>query len=197
MCEPTLIATGISWLASGAGAVGLTGTAATLTGASTAAAALTGAQALSLGASVLGTGFSAASAYQQSSVQKQVASNNAILANQQADDARRRGELDAQAVHRKGEALKSTQRSVMAARGLDLSEGTAQDLQDQTDFFTATDVGTTRYNAAREASALRSRSNNFTAEAAGINPFLSAGGSLLTSAGGVADKWYAYTGKKG
>jgi hypothetical protein len=154
-------------------------------------------QALALGASVGGTVLSASSAYQQGQVAKQTATNNAQMAEYAAQDAQRRGEEEATAVQRKGAALKSAQRVSLASKGLDLGYGTAADLQDQTDFFTQSDVATTRTNAGREAWNTRARGKQALAmgKADSLNSMYQAGGSLLSGAGMVSDKWNTYTRK--
>lgn len=141
--------------------------------------------------------MSAKASYDQGQVAKQVGRNNATMAEYAAQDAQRRGEEDAAAIQRKGAALKSAQRVSLAAKGLDLGYGTAADLQDQTDFFTQSDVATTRTNAAREAWNMRARGQQamFEGNAAARNANMQAAGSLLGGAGQVADKWYTY--KKG
>jgi hypothetical protein len=142
-----------------------------------------------------GAGLTAVSAYQQSSVAKAVAQNNAAMAEISAQDAQRRGEKEVQEVQRRAAMLKGAQRSNMAAKGLDLSEGTAAQLQDQTDFFAAADVATTRTNARRDAQGYRSQGANYRAEASGYRPGLSATTSLLSSVGPVADRWMRYSGR--
>jgi hypothetical protein len=153
-------------------------------------------QALALGASVGGTVLSAGSAYQQGQAAKATARNNAQMAETAALDAQRRGEEEAMQVQRKGAALKSAQRVNLASKGLDLAYGTAADLQDQTDFFTQSDVATTRSNAGREAYNLRARGQGMLAQgrADALNANMQAAGSLLGGAGQVADKWYSYRG---
>jgi hypothetical protein len=152
---------------------------------------------IALIASAAGTGISAMSAIQQGQVAKQVARNNAQMAEYAAQDAQRRGEEEAAAIQRKGAALKSAQRVSLASKGLDLTYGTAADLQDQTDFFTQSDVATTRTNAQREAWSMRARGENERQQGiwAARNANLSAAGSLLSGGGQVADKWYTYRGK--
>lgn len=159
----------------------------TMVGASATSAAAVGTMtAASIGSTVL----SAYSGYQQAKVNQAVARNNAAVSEQQAQDAHRRGEQEAIDVARRGAALKSTQRATMAARGLDLGFGTAQDLQDQTDFFAQTDAGMARHNAAKEAWGRRVQGANYQAEADNIKPGLYATGSLLSGASQVASKWY-------
>ena len=125
-------------------------------------------------------------AVQQSQMAKATATHNAQMSEIQAQDAQRRGEKEAQDMQRKAAAFKSSQRVSLAAKGLDLGYGTAADLQDQTDFFSQTDVATTRNNAAKEAFARRSQSANFQAEAAAARPWLTGGSTLLAGAGQVA-----------
>lgn len=139
-------------------------------------------------------GISAKASYDQGQVAQQVGRNNATMAEYAAQDAQRRGEEEAAAIQRKGASLKSAQRVSLAAKGLDLGYGTAADLQDQTDFFTQSDMATTRTNAAREAWNMRARGQQtaFEGNAAARNANLAATGSLLGGAGQVADKWYTY-----
>lgn len=189
MCEPVTLgllagaATGIgTGTAAGAAALGMT-------------SALSVPAALALGASVAGTAMSAGSMYQQSKVAEATAKNNATMAEYAAQDAQRRGEEEAAAIQRKGASLKSAQRVNLASKGLDLTYGTAADLQDQTDFFTQSDVATTRTNAAREAWNIRARGRQALAQgkADALNSMYQSAGTLLGGAGQVSDKWYTYT----
>lgn len=153
---------------------------------------MTTAQMISLGLSAAGTGLSAMSAMRQSEVAGEVAARNAKIADQQAEDALRRGEKEASELQRRIAGTKSAQRVSLAAKGLDLTYGTAADLQDQTDFFGQSDVATTRTNARKEAWARSSQASNFQAEAMSQRPWLAGGSTLLAGAGQVADKWYRY-----
>lgn len=156
---------------------------------------LTAAQMISLGLSAAGTGISALGAYQQAKLAGDVAARNAKLADLQAEDVLRRGENEAADLRRRVAATKSAQRVSLAAKGLDLTYGTAADLQDQTDFFGESDVATVRTNARKEAWARRSQGANFQAEALSQRPWLSAGSTLLAGAGQVASRWYDYRGR--
>lgn len=150
---------------------------------------------IALIATAAGTAITAKGMYDQGQVAKQTASNNAKMAEYAAQDAQRRGEDDAAMIQRKGAALKSAQRVSQAAKGLDITYGTAADLQDQTDFFTQSDAATARTNAARDAWNMRARGSMALAEgrAAAQNATMQAAGSLLAGSGQVADKWYTYT----
>ena len=192
MCFPALAAALPSVFGTTAAGTAAAGTAAAGTAATT---GLTIAQMISLGLSAAGAATSAIGAYQQAKVAGEVAARNAKLADLQAEDALRRGENEAAELRRRVAATKSAQRVSLAARGLDLTYGTAADLQDQTDFFGELDVATVRTNARKEAWSRRAQSTNFQAEALSQRPWLSAGNTLLGGAGKVADKWYAYKGR--
>ena len=198
MCEPATLATIGSWFggtaAAGTAAAG-TAAAGTAAAGTAAAGGLTTAQMISLGLSAAATGINALGAYQQSKVAGDVAARNAKIADMQAEDALRRGENEAAALRRQVAATKSAQRVSLAAKGLDLTYGTAADLQDQTDFFGEYDVATVRANARKEAWARRSQGANFQAEALSSRPWLSAGSTLLAGAGQVASRWYDYRGR--
>lgn len=170
MCDPISISIGTALGASG-----------------TAAAAL-GGSVLALGGSSV---LSAYGSVQQGRAAKQVARNNQITAEYAAQDAENRGELEAQKVASRARQIKGAQRSRMAAAGLDLGVGTAQDLQDQTDFFGAEDVATTRTNARRAAWSARAQGNAAAAQGRfeAQNSNLQAFGTLLGTAGQVAGKW--------
>lgn len=159
------------------------------------AAGMTTAQMVALGLSAAGTGISALGAYNQAQTGKAVAEANAKNAEIQAQDALRRGEKDAMELRQRASAYKSAQRVAMAKNGLDLTYGTAADLQDQTDFFGQADMDTARSNARREAWARQSQSANFQMEAAASRPWLAGGSTLLAGAGSVASKWYDYRGR--
>ena len=122
---------------------------------------MTGLQTFMAGTAIAGTMMSMKAANDQASASQQIANNNATMADYAAKDAQARGEEDAQAIHRKAAALKSSQRVGLAAHGLDLGYGTAADLQDQTDFFAQSDAATARTNAGREAWRARSQGQDF------------------------------------
>jgi hypothetical protein len=133
--------------------------------------------------------------------QSEVAANNKKVAEWQAADAKARGDAQAMQVRRKYAALAGTQRASFAARGLDISEGSADAILTDTEFFGEYDQNTTRANAAREAWGYRVRASNFQGDAAAAkaqadaqNPMLSgamAGASSYFSSGGTVNaKWF-------
>lgn len=149
---------------------------------------------LALAATVVSAAISAGSAYQQGQTAKKMANYNATMAEYAAVDAQRRGEQEVQAVQRRAAAIKGSQRSLMASRGLDLGEGTPAEIVDQTDFFGEQDINTARDNAKREAWSLRARRGQelFAGDAAARQGNLQAAGTLIGSAGSVAGKWSSY-----
>lgn len=170
MCEPTTIAAVATYFGAAADTAATIGTAASV--ASAAAAAY-------------GTYSSAQNA-------KAAAKANAANADAQAKDAAKRGEKAAIDAQRRGSQIAGTQRATLAGRGLDLNEGTPNDILGQTDFFTQSDIATARNNGRREANSYLQQRANYQGQADGVNPGLQLAGSLLGSAGSVADKWYRY-----
>ncbi len=161
---------------------------------------------------VAGIGMQAFSAMQQSAAaadaanyQAAVQANNQRLAEIQAQDAIDRGEKAAQDHSRKVAALKGSQTASMAARGLDLTEGSPLSILTDTDLFGAIDNNTIKSNAAREAWGYRAQAANagdnsrvLRMQAENQSPLLTGAGTLLAGAGQVADKWYRYkTGNSG
>lgn len=133
--------------------------------------------------------------------QAKVAENNATLASYQATDALERGDRAAADVRRKYSGLMGAQRASLAARGLDITDGSANASLQDTAYFGELDENTTRANAAREAWGYKVRGANFSGDAAAsraqgdaINPLLAGaiGGAqtYLSGAGRVAPRWY-------
>lgn len=153
---------------------------------------------------VVATVAAGASAYQATSTQKavagyqaKVADNNAQVARWQAADAQARGDTAAANVRRKYAGLVGSQRAALAARGLDIGDGSANAMLQDTAYFGALDESTTRANAAREAWGYQVQAGNFAnsaaasrAQADAANPLMSAGLSMLGTATSVASKWY-------
>jgi hypothetical protein len=171
---------------------------------------------MALGAASLA--FGAMGAYQQSAsakasmeYQSQVAQNNAITAEYQAQDAVKRGEVAEAEQRRRTSMMKGSQTARLAANGLDISEGSALNILSDTDWMGEQDALTVRDNASREAWGYRqqgansqSNSDMLSASADAQNPFLSGVSSIMTNestgllaesimtkpGGLVADKWY-------
>lgn len=157
-------------------------------------------------ASGVGTVVSAYGQMQASQAQKNayeyqaaINANNAKVAEWQAQDAIRRGQDAEIDQRRKTAALKGSQRASLAARGLDISEGSALNILTDTDYLGEIDALTIRSNADKQAWAARVQGNNDMANAELLsmradaeNPLMEGAGTLLTGAGGVADRWYRY-----
>lgn len=134
---------------------------------------------------------------QQANYQAQVDRNNATIASQQRSDALQRGEIAAEQSMQKQAQMLGQQRASLAANGVDLTEGSAQDLLATTKFLGAADVNTIQSNAAREAWGYSIQGMNSSAAAAldqwkadNTNPVaigaMSGFGSLLNSASSYA-----------
>lgn len=180
---------GAAGAAAGAAGAATAGTAATTAATTT---GLSGLQTASLLASAAGTGMQMYGQYQQGEAARNAAIYNQKVANLQAQDAQDRGSLEQEALGRKISALRGQQRANMAANGLDLSSGTPEALLDQTDYYGLEDQRTVANNTNREVATYKNRGNLYGMQADSASPLLAAGGSFLTGAGAVADKWYRY-----
>lgn len=144
--------------------------------------------------SAISAAAAANNAKEQADYQSKVASNNQKVAEWQAADAVARGNTEAANVRRKYAAMQGTQAASLAARGLDISEGSANALLTDTDFFGAYDQAITKSNAAREAWGYKVQAGNFAGDAAAYsaqadarNPLLEgvmAGAKAYASGGG-------------
>jgi hypothetical protein len=168
----------------GGASLGLTALA---TGGDAAASGLTAAQGFQLAAA----GVAATTAYQQAQAAKATAKANASVAEQAAQSAEEQGNLNADAARRSGGQITGAERAGYSARGVDIGEGTAASVIDQSDFFSLVDQTTARNNAAKQAWADRAQQTNFLNEANSYNPMLQGAGTLLSSAAPVAGKWYS------
>lgn len=151
-------------------------------------------------------GMSAVGAYgaarsQQSALRYQagIADFNARLSEQRAQIAQQQGREQVYSLQRQAAGLKGEQRRAMAANGIDLTTGTAAEIQTQTDFMSQMDQEQAEVNAVREAWGFRTQGANYQAEARtsranadAISPGLAAAGSLLGSATSMASSWYGF-----
>jgi hypothetical protein len=190
-------------MAASAGAASA-GTAAAL--AAGAASSMSAFQIGSLALSVLGSGLGMFSQFNQAAGQKaqanaqaKIASNNQKSAEAQAQDALDRGAEEALQNRRKYSQLAGTQRADFASRGVDLNEGSPLAQLDDTYMFENVDSNIIKQNSQREAFGFRNQASNYGADASmyrsaasGYSPLMAAGGTLLTSATSVADRWMRY-----
>jgi hypothetical protein len=133
--------------------------------------------------------------------QAKVAENNRQIATWQSEDALQRGQTAINQHQLKVAQLRGTQRASLAARGIDLGQGSALDILSDTEVMGQIDANTIADNFAKEAWAYRNQASNAGGDAAllrgradGISPGAAAAGSLLTSAGSVASSWYSLKG---
>lgn len=131
--------------------------------------------------------------------QAAVSRNNQKIAEWQAQNAIAQGEEAQIEQRRKIASLKGSQRAGLAAKGLDISSGSALNILTDTDYLGELDVLNIKSNAERNAWAQRVQGNNEAANATLLsmradaeNPLLAGAGTLLTGAGTVADRWYTY-----
>lgn len=123
---------------------------------------------------------------------------NAVNAEQAAASAVTTGIGTAANTETKGGQTVASQRAAMAANGVDVTAaGTAQNVQNSTQYVTDQNVQTITANAARTAMGYTQQSqsdiNNsaaYRAAAASVSPTMAGATSLLTTATGVASSWY-------
>lgn len=128
--------------------------------------------------------------------------NNAAIDDMRAKDSMERGDTAIASTTMKYGNLKGSQRARLAANGVDVNEGGALNLLDDTEYFKNLDAATLRDNANLEAWGFKTSAQFKRADAANLdnaadaeNPLFSAFGTALTSGGTVASNWYRY--KKG
>ena len=144
-------------------------------------------------------------AYKKSSGEQQgyefqsaVARNNAGLSEIQRKDALLRGQSTEQNVRLRTAQVGGTQRASLAARGIDIGEGSPLNILTDTAFMGERDALTARDNAAKEAWGFQVQGQNHADNAAlldwrasQISPAGDAINTLITGAGKVAAGWYA------
>jgi len=135
--------------------------------------------------------ISAYTTYDAKKSAQDIAKYNAQVAEQEAQEAERAGDLEAARVRREHARLAGQQRAQFSANGIDFSDGSAADALDQTDFFSQVDQATAKTNAAKQAWNLRARKAGYEYEAAVQRPGFS---SLLAGASSVASSWSRYGG---
>lgn len=159
-------------------------------------------------ATVIGTAVSAYGAVQQGNAQSAarnyqaaVDRNNAQVAEWNAERAKDISDTKVQAQMRAGTLRLSAQRAALGAAGVELDSGSALDVQGSTAGQTALDAQQTDYQGQLTQYGYRTQGANFQAQAgldtmaaqnASTSGFEAAGGTLLSGAGQVADRWYRY-----
>ena len=143
---------------------------------------------MSAGGSIL----SGISGYQNNQAQAKIAKSNAAIADQEAQDAAKRGQ---DAVHNKlqeAALIRGRQQAAMAAAGVDMSSGSPLRILTDSATMANLDAQIIGENASRESNRFANESANYRGQAAAYKQKATTG--LLTdfmSAGNtVADHWY-------
>lgn len=155
---------------------------------------------------VMGAGVKAYGAYNASSAQRSsldyqasVAANNAQLATDKATVAVDNGQVAVQNQDLKTAQTLGMQRANLAANGVDLGQGSANDILVSTKLMGERDADQLQTNALREAWGYKtqaaddtSNANALRAMAGSVSPSEAALTSMLTSAGQVSSAWKTY-----
>ena len=153
-----------------------------------------------LGLSGAGGIIGAVGAYDSASAQKtqlayeaNIAASNAALAHYQAQQTQVIADQQTAQQEMKTSQTFSSQRTSMAANGVDLSQGSANEVLASTKYMGAVDAMTIQDNATRQAQAFNTEATNYSTESTmdtsasnSINPNMAAGSSLLTGAASLA-----------
>ncbi|MBU3554826.1 hypothetical protein [Polynucleobacter sp. UB-Piko-W3] len=122
---------------------------------------------------------------------------NARLAELSAQSALLSGQRQEASIYLKRGQMKSTQRTALAANGIDLTSPTAQNILTTTDVMGEVDANTAKANAIRNAWGYRTEGMNYTnkaitarGNASAINPDMAFATSLLGSSTSAAKDWY-------
>lgn len=102
----------------------------------------------------------------QADYQKQQYNFNATLAEEQGKDAIKRGDVAAKDYNKKIKGVIGSQRAAMAAQGVDISDGSALEIQEDTAAIGAQDMLTIKNNAWREAWGYKVNVSNLKGQAA-------------------------------
>jgi hypothetical protein len=152
-----------------------------------------------------GVAVQAVGAYNSANAQKntyaykaQIAAQNAQIANQQASQAIINGQTAEQNIRLQGAQVIGSQRASMAANGVDLGQGSANEALTTTKYITERDALTTKDNALRQAWGYQVQAVNATNEGridtyAGdsVSPGMAAFTSLLGGASTLSKQYYA------
>ena len=160
---------------------------------------------LALGAGLLGAGISAIGTVEQgqatanaANYSAQVARNNAVIANQNADYAIAAGQQKAATESMKNAATMGKIKTAQAASGIDVNTGSAAKVQAGAREIGALDTATVLNNAELQAYGYRSQATSFKAQAgldtlqaeqAPLGADIAAAGGLLSGASSVGAKW--------
>ena len=158
-----------------------------------------GMQAAGAAMGTVGSYYSAQNTKSNLQLQANLADTNAQIAELGAQSALAQGAKEEQRSRLQTTALKKSQRVALAANGVDLGVGSAAELLTSTDLMGDIDANTIKANAMRSAWGYRTQATNYQnqasmnrATAGAISPGGGAVGTLLGSAGSVAQSWYTF-----
>lgn len=140
---------------------------------------------IAAGVGAAGTIYSALAMDAASVYNSTMAEYNAKQLDAMASEVIARGEEEATRVGESGRQFLGEQRAAMAAQGIDISTGTAVDLQIDTIRRNAEDLSRVRANAAREALGIRTQASSTRAQSVNDRATMrnQAAGTLLTGVG--------------
>lgn len=150
------------------------------------------------GVTVMGQMQAADAAKANADYQAQVAKNNQITATQNANYALQAGRVQEQAQRQKEAQTQGAIRAAEGANGLDVNSGSNAQIQVGAAEIGEQDALTVRNTAARRAYGYQTQASDFGATAgldqmtgsnAQLAGYATAGGSLLSGASSVAQKW--------
>lgn len=153
-------------------------------------------QGVGAASSVIGSYYGAQSQKSSLNFQADIADINARMAEQSAQAELLRGEREYQAVRIKSANQKSKQRVALAANGVDLSQGTAVEVQTSNDVMGEIDANTVQANAIRAAWGHRIQGTNMQnealmkrASASSINPEMAAFSTLVSEGAKIGSSY--------
>lgn len=146
--------------------------------------------AAALVATVASAAVSAYGAYQQSRATKTAMQAEAAATDRERISADERADLQAQRIGTEVADVRGRQMAVLGSSGVDVNSSSAQATIARTNYYGLLDQETAAKNAADLDFNYRDRSRQLRSGAGQVRPWMSAGGSLLSSAGKVAQSWY-------
>lgn len=162
--------------------------------------------AVGAGVTAAGTIAGGEAAHNAAVYQSQVAHNNEIIANQNADYAAKAGQAQAAIQSMKGAAAQGKLKTAQAASGVDINRGSAVDIRAGQREAEKLDTETVLQKAGLAQYGYRAQATNFAAEgeldrakgeSARTGAEIGAAGSLLSSASSLGVKWTGFAPSSG
>lgn len=157
-----------------------------------------GMQGFGAGMSTVGAYYNAVGQKSTLNAQAHIDDVNSKISDMSTQSAILSGQREEQKVKLNTAQIKSSQKTAMAANGIDLSSTTPVAVLTSTDTLGEIDAATVSANAMRTAFGYQTQSLNFQnkargerATAKGINPWMSAAGTAIAGASTVSQSWYS------